>query len=276
MPNNNVLIVEDDEEWRGNYYRAAEECAGVTIKVADSLATAESLIEAMEFALAFIDIGLNVGDDRNVDGLKVMGKIRNLGDQTSIIVVTGRSGRDVLPITRTVLKDYDAYEIVSKTEVGPDSLSELVTGALQRFHAVAHAAGGRAHEALHGDLEQLIWDHQVLEAVPVRDGVNGLYGFLDQLLGAYLPMTRHRGSDHVLVDSSTGVGSGQYWSRALGASVAFCFGAHDNVQREVDLAKRSGKLVGRYALGDLLRERSSYGLSGMVCLSPDGSRDAFE
>lgn len=116
----NILIVEDEEEWSQAYKRAIDAVGGNhTVKVAKDLTTAEDLIGTTKFAVAFVDVGLDVADDRNVDGLSVMERIRATGDETSIIVVTGRSGQDLLPITRDAIQKYDAYYAVGKPTAEP-------------------------------------------------------------------------------------------------------------------------------------------------------------
>ena len=40
-----------------------------TVRVATDLASAERLIDAAKFAVAFVDIGLDISDDGNVDGV---------------------------------------------------------------------------------------------------------------------------------------------------------------------------------------------------------------
>jgi len=68
----NLLIVEDDPEWCDIYTRAAAREGMHTVKVATDLTRAAALINELQFAVAFIDIGLDVADDRNIDGLRVM------------------------------------------------------------------------------------------------------------------------------------------------------------------------------------------------------------
>lgn len=273
MANTNVLIVEDDEEWRGSYFRAATEYGVTTVSVAENLTDAEELISGMQFALAFIDIGLNEDDDRNRDGLKVMEKIREMRDQTSIIVVTGRSGRDVLPITRAALRDYEAFEIVSKVEIGPETLAGLVDGGLERFRATNSSAGGAA-AYLRGTEAQLLWDHHMLSGLPVKGGVQGLYGFLDQLLQPYLPLVPKLGTSEVSLDAD-GAALGLYWSRAIGEAVRFCFGAQGRMHEEVERARQTRSLRDKHRVGEMLRERSASGLSGAVFQSIGESRGDF-
>jgi len=109
----NLLIVEDEPEWCEIYADVAKREGVNSVKIAEDLAQAAALVDEIQFAVAFIDIGLDVGDDRNIDGLRVMDKIRSVKDETSIIVVTGRSGTDVLSIRDSIMR-YNAHRIVGK------------------------------------------------------------------------------------------------------------------------------------------------------------------
>ena len=132
----NVLIVEDEDEWRKIYERIVSfQFPEQTIKIAKDLAGAERLIDSTKFAVAFVDVGLDITDDHNVDGLRVMQKIRDTGDETSIVVVTGRSGQDVLSIARDAIKKYDAYDTIGKGSIEPSDIKRLLNGGLQAYRS---------------------------------------------------------------------------------------------------------------------------------------------
>lgn len=156
--------------------------------MAHSLAKAQTLIDAMKFAVAFVDIGLDIDDDRNIDGLRVMEKIRSVGDETSIIVVTGRSGRDVLPITRDAIKKYDAFDAVGKVPIEPSDIRRLVRGGLEAYAQVSSTMRTRVNDVLRGDVPGLEWDDRMLNAIKIAGGASGLYKFLDSLVKNFLPL----------------------------------------------------------------------------------------
>ena len=72
----NILVAEDDPHWRRIYREQAEENGFSNVYLAKNLIEATGLINDVQFAAAFIDIGLDLENDRNVDGLEVMDKIR--------------------------------------------------------------------------------------------------------------------------------------------------------------------------------------------------------
>ena len=66
------MIVEDEDEWSGAYERASLSSENHTVRIAKDLVSAKRLIEATQFAVAFVDVGLDINDDRYVDGLRVL------------------------------------------------------------------------------------------------------------------------------------------------------------------------------------------------------------
>lgn len=271
----NILIVEDDINWCNIYIRIAErEGKGEYItKVAPDLECAQSAVDEMRFAVAFIDIGLNLTDDHNVDGLHVMAKIRATGDNTSIIVITGRSGRDVHPITRDAIMRYHSHEIVSKAYITPDNLKALLNSGLEAFRQ--HEKHTRAHEAMRGLRPAWEWDAQMILAISYQGGIERLRRFLDDLFLEYLPIIGKNTDSQVTLDELTGIAHASYWSRSVGKPVALCFGEAVHVANELAVAKSSGILLGRYEVGAALREAKAYGVSGAVFALKNASRGMF-
>ncbi|HEY6474159.1 MAG TPA: response regulator [Acidimicrobiales bacterium] len=270
----NVLIVEDDEAWWGNYTRAAKAVGIESTRIAPNLATATALIDDMQFALAFVDIGLNVADDDNTDGVDVMQKIRGLGDRTSIVVVTGRASPDVLKIARNALKEYDALDIIAKPEIEPEDIRRLIREGLETF-AEKSAGEQSAHDALRGTLDKTYWEDQMLRGTGVQDGVQGLHHFLDGLLGEFLPILPQNGGDMIGVDDATGIADGAYWSRAIGQPIVIVYGKRTLASEEIEAAKSSGSLLGRYHVEPVLKRSAEHGLGGAVFGLADMPRDAF-
>lgn len=275
LATDNLLIVEDETEWRGAYTRAAATEGISTIKIAEDLASARALIDDMRFAVAVIDIGLNVGDDQNVDGLRVMEKIRDMGDETSIVVITGRSGRDVLPITRDAIMKYKAHGIVGKAEIEPQDLRKLLQTGLLAFGARISKTDPAAHEVLRGETPAWQWDDQMMRSTGVTGGVNGLYDFLDHLISGFLPVVARRAADSIALDEPSGVMNGSYWSRSTGKPIVVCFGRAELAEQEEALAQASGMLLGRYPVGSALHSSSGHALSGAVFELKDAAREDF-
>jgi ActR/RegA family two-component response regulator len=271
----NLLIVEDDSEWCGIYARAAARHNVRAVKVANDLADATALIENMQFAIAFIDIGLDVGDDRNIDGLRVMDKIRSMKDETSIVVVTGRSGMDVLPITRDAIMRYRAHNILGKVEISPSDIDEALTSGLAAFEKRNSLSAAPAHAVLKGDLEPWKWDDLMMRGTGIQGDVQNLYRFLDRLISGFLPLIPVQPGAAIQRDESTGVMHGSYWSRAIGAAVVVCFAGNPPGEPQPEWA-RSGRFpLEGYDAGAALNELSAHGVTGAVFALNGATRDDF-
>lgn len=270
----NLLIVEDDVEWRDAYSRTAAKSGAFRVKIAEDLRSAKALIDEIQFAVAFIDVGLDVNDDQNVDGLRVMEKIRSVDEATSIVVVTGRSGRDVMPITKDALRRFNAVDIVAKPETAPGEIQKLLLSGLEEYEKqLAEAPSG--HESLRGDMEQRFWDDEMLRVTRAKGGVPDLYHFIDRLLGSFTPLIPSRPGVALRSDAATHLAHGAYWSRAIGQAIVVCFGADGKLAEPVSAAKTANVLLEKYPVGEILAEHSAHGLSGVVFAHGEASRDQF-
>jgi CheY-like chemotaxis protein len=264
-PGGNILIVEDEEEWRDIYKGAVKEHdPDLTVMTAESRAAAERLIDAAKFAVAFVDISLDTSDGRNTDGLKVMRKIRETGDQTSIIVVTGRGGQDALSIARDALKKYGAYDTVAKMTTDSDQLGELLAGGLQEYRATAAAGRTAVRDALRGATAEMSWDDQVTRAIGFRGNVQKFYGFLMELMGDQLPIVTRDDGRPVTIEPSRHLVHGDFWSRGTGAAVAVCFGGPAQFDEAIESARAGGTLLGRYQVGEPATVLDDNGVKGAV------------
>lgn len=272
----NVLIVEDEDEWSGAYERAVDSLGeNHTVRIAKDLVSAKRLIEATQFAVAFVDVGLDINDDRNVDGLRVMESIRATDVETSIIVVTGRSGQDVLSIARDAIKEYDAYDTVGKSSVAPAEIRRLLEGGLAEYRKAAAAGRKAAHEVLRGDAEPMNWDHRVMQATRFKGNASEFYDFLDRLLDNYLPIVMKHPNDQLAIDSATGLVYGDCWSRAIAEAIAVCFGPTEQFDQAVGAIHTNGKLLGRYKVAEPLKQLTSNGIEGALFPLPELHREDF-
>jgi CheY-like chemotaxis protein len=270
----NLLIVEDDKEWREAYSRTAARSGAFRVKVAEDLRSAKALIDELQFAVAFIDIGLDVADDQNVDGLRVMEKIRSVDEATSIVVVTGRSGRDVIPITKDALRRFNAVDIVTKPDTEPSEIRELLLSGLREYEKRL-AAAPPGHQSLHGDMEQRFWDDEMLRVTGSKGGVPDFYHFIDRLLAPFIPLIPSRAATALRSDAATQLVDGAYWSRAVGQAIVVCFGAKDKLAEPVGAAKTGKVLLEKYVVGEVLAEHSATELAGVVFALCEATRDQF-
>jgi CheY-like chemotaxis protein len=274
----NILIVEDEEEWSQVYKRAIEAVGeNYTVKIAKDLTAAEDLIGTTKFAVAFVDVGLDVTDDRNVDGLSVMERIRATGDETSIIVVTGRSGQDLLPITRDAIQKYDAYYAVGKRTAEPAELRRLLQGGLEVYRKAVEAGSKDAQNALRGKSETVSWDDKVERHIGFKGNASEFYRFLNRLVRGYLPVLSKRDGATLDISSTAALVHGVLWSRAVGGAIVVCFGAAPQFDAAVADAEASRRLLATYDV-EYPADRNLKGpggVKGAVFLSPGYRRDDF-
>lgn len=271
----NLLIVEDDPEWCDIYARTAVREGMRTVKVAKDLAHATALIDDMQFAVAFIDIGLDVADDRNIDGLRVMDRIRATHDETSIVVVTGRSGRDVLPITRDAIMRYHAHNILGKADISPQDIEDVLKTGRAAFEQKTSMTAAPPQDVLKGDLQSWEWEDRMIKGTRIKGGVQALYDFLGRLVAEFLPLAAGPDGGSVVQDPATGVMHGSYWSRSAGTAVAICFAAAQQAEPEIASAKSGQPLLGIYQVGPALKEFSAHGVSGAVFNLEGARREGF-
>jgi ActR/RegA family two-component response regulator len=272
--NENLLIVEDEDDWCKIYERAASSLRPQTIKVANDLAGAERLIDSTKFAVALLDVGLDVSDDHNLDGLHVMRKIRDVGDETSIVVVTGHGGQDVMPIIREAMNKYGVYDAIGKSKVAPSDIKRLLEGGLEEYRRETTSERIDAPDPIRGTVGPVIWD-DVVPAIKFRGNGNSFYEFLDGLFGEYLPLVSPPGVDHAYVDTENRIVYGSYWSRAIAAGLLICFGSEATFDKALRAMPRDTRIPKNCANILPVRQLVSYGVKGAVFMVEGSLRDEF-
>lgn len=271
-PVKNVLIVEDERDWSDIYERAVAKRSIDAVRIATSLEEAEMLVAAMAFAVAFVDIGLDSHDDRNVDGLRVLEEFAKSGDQTSLFVVTAKG---TLKIARDAMKKYNALDVLDKGEVNPADLPRLLDEGLQAYEQAAAKSSVQAHDVVRGKMEPWLWDDRILRAMNVERGIQTLYPFLDGLFEPLLPVVGRYKSQQVEIDPSTSVAYGEYWSRSIGTALLICFGNEDHVSANIG-EKLSGNGVPEVRkVGRIIRDHSLANLRGLVFELSGQTRSSF-
>lgn len=268
----NFLVVDDERSWRDFYEAEIRQMNVGPVWSAGDLAEAGKAIESVRFAVALVDIGLEEDDDRNVDGLRVMQLIRGAGDPTSIIVVTGRSGRDVLSIVRDSIKEYDALDAVAKKTLAPSHLRHLLESGIRAYQDATSDERRLLYDSLRGEAEQVIWDDAIMRATGIHGGAKAYYSLLESLFRPFVPLVS-RQSDGVQVHD--GVAYGTFWSRGTGHAVMGCFGEEERVETVMEQARGGGMLLGGHAVKELVNVYRGEGNGGVVYLLANCVRGEF-
>jgi ActR/RegA family two-component response regulator len=267
------LVVDDERFWRDNYESSISALHVDSIRTAGNLAEARQIIDEMKFAAAVIDIGLDTSDETNVDGMRVMEKLRSVDDDTSIVVITGRSGGDVIDVVSESFQEFAAVATFAKKKVDGTLLRNAVTKGLQ-VHAdkAAHRRLPAHKEIPHSD-EQMVWEDQMMRALGIHEGVAVLHEFLEKLVRAYLPLV---GTDDALLgsDPEGGIVRGAYWSRGIGRPVLITAGPLAALDR-AGAAGVDGVLHGKYEAGEMLAECTMGKVRGTVHELRNYSRAQF-
>jgi len=269
-PVENILIVEDDRTWSDIYERAIATRGIHTVRTATNLEDAEMLLAAMAFAVAFVDVGLDEHDDKNVDGLSVMEKLERSGDQTSVIVVTGKG---TMEIARDAMKKYNAVDVLDKGKVNPEDLPELLDEGLQAYKQAAAGRSTRVQDVLRGKLDSWLWDDQILRAIDVDAKI--LNKFLDDLFLPLLPVVARYKGQQIEIDPATSIVYGEYWSRAIGMPLLVCFGDQDHVAATLEENLPDKGFLSIRKVGRIIRDHSFATVRGMVFELSGQTRSSF-
>lgn len=127
--NASVLIVDDRPNWRQALSSVLEEDYLVKAVATYSEAVEALLSQDPPFDVAVIDIRLEDEDETNVQGLELIGYIREVGISTSPIVLTGYPSPQT---TKTALRDLGVHGYLDKSSFDISEFREAVLGAVHR------------------------------------------------------------------------------------------------------------------------------------------------
>ncbi len=272
MSLDSVLVVDDEKSWRDIYEAAARKVGVTTIRAAATLDDALAEIAARRFSVAVVDIGLDESDDANIDGLSVLSRIRSVGDDTSILVITGRAGQDVIEIISDTITKYHARPM-AKSIVNSKSLRSAVETALDTYRKKSATNHSTGYSKLRGDSDPMIWDDRMMRILGL--GARELYAFVDNLVGSFMPVLESVSGIALGSSSEAGVAHGAFWSRAIGAPIVVLMGREPTVNDLMEDAGEGGRLLGTYDVADIIRAHSESGAKGVVFRLADSARSEF-
>ena len=273
MSSDSVLVVDDEKSWRDIYEAAARKVGISTVRAASTLDDALAEIEARKFSVAVVDIGLDEADDTNVDGLAVLGKIRSVGDDTSVLVVTGRAGQDVISIVSDALKKYGAQDTMAKSIIEPRILRQAIELGLDSYHKSFRGTYLSRYSVLRGSSDQMIWDDQMMRILGLD--AQKLYSFIEDLMGPFMPLVQSVSGASLGSHPRGEVTHGTFWSRAIGAAVVVLMGREPKVNDVISDAKDVVEFLVFMTPQKLSRLIARVELKGVVLRLSDGLRSDF-
>ena len=259
-----TLIVEDTSDIQESYKRSIERKAGIPI-VAATYDEAIAAVKRRFFPVAIIDVRLSEDDETNVDGLRVLEFIHQVGNSTKAILITGYGSFE---IAREAFKKYQVFEGLEKG-VSLATIENTIDRALQRFKEQSTHAKPSYSEMLNGSLTALWeWEDRALRLFSPKGGAEGLYRFLATLLPEFIPLIQDAHKLGCSINDSKKVAAGIFWSRGRGLPVLIAFGqkaAVVKLQSDSEPADLKD-LFPNTALrvGALIKKAELHGLYGIV------------
>ncbi len=122
----NILVVEDEEEWREAVFREALEEQGCYVETSASYNEAIQALQASDFDLVVIDVNLT-GVSGNRDGVRVLEWMTSMDKNPLAIVVSGSKTR---AMAEASVKRFGPIAFVDKTWFDVKEFVDLVVRAL--------------------------------------------------------------------------------------------------------------------------------------------------
>jgi DNA-binding NtrC family response regulator len=122
-----ILIVEDEAQWRQEILCEALEDQGYQVQTSDSYEQAVAALDRHTFDLIVIDINLT-GVSGNQDGIRVLERLDAMRTEIQTIVISGSRTR---AMAAESVKKFHPLAFIDKTTFDVVAFINLVAGALQ-------------------------------------------------------------------------------------------------------------------------------------------------
>ena len=262
-----LLVVEDEETTRNMYVRNLGLKENYRIDVAADLTAAIQALESCTYQVAIVDIMLaGPKDTANRDGVMVLERLRDLDEGTLAIVL---SAQDETQLVREFLKEYDAYDYLSKDALlkrGLDQMIELVAKAGDNSPVGRSPDWDLVVASLAGERDEPMFVSEVMGKLAFKGGFENLRGNLSSTLRYLVPLVPARDDSGGLdFDENRDAFSGLFWSKGQGCAIEFVLSG----------STRDGSDASRPEADGVMLEREKGGLRVMVRRRPDEPREAF-
>jgi CheY-like chemotaxis protein len=261
-----VLVVEDIETLRESYMLNLELEGEFRVHGARDLQEAITALARCTYHVALVDIMLaGESDESNRDGVTVLERIRDLGEGTQAVALSGQRHTQ---LAAQIVRDYGAFDYLDKNEVsqvGFAAIAAKVTaaataspvGAVPSWDAIAATLGDGRSEA--------VFVSELMGELKFKGGAATLTSVLPAAAQHLAPLAPATTGGGVSLDPAQGTFHGSFWSKGQGCAIDFAIGRTADAPQVGDADASS----------DLLVARDKAGLSVRVVRLSDCSRDAF-
>jgi CheY-like chemotaxis protein len=220
-----VLVVEDKESWRVLYEDTLKD-AGYLPFSAEKIESALELIDRHFFHAALLDIVLDDLDQKQEQGMEVLSRLVQIGEQTGVVMMTG------YPTTKRMDRayaDYGVTRFLEKPDYNAEKLLEQLAKASMQSEAYLDSL----------KLDTLRPQNLVRKYSP-RDLEMRLLGrpsghiaeLLQSLLRHFVPLLICDEFERVESVRGSSVFETRYWSRMVGKEIVIRLGPRKHILQE--------------------------------------------
>lgn len=246
---NNILVVEDEEQWR-NIYKRALNRLDLPFDIATTRDEAFELTKTKCYDVAFVDLSLIFKHELDRQGTEVMQKINEQNPPPTIYIVSGYA---VAEDIRDGFKKYCIKDYMKKTGELINWIPDAVQKGIGMFAEALKGRGDARSLLIPHYIKAWEWESMVINALKPRGGAD-IFKFVEKNLRYLYPTIRHKTYYGMQIDSGRCCMYATIWSKSLGQSVLLIIGHkdyHDIICNDLDKFINS---LATYNLGDLIFE----------------------
>lgn len=231
-----VLVVEDQNSWRVLYEDTLKDAGYLPF----STATIESALELIDrhfFHAALLDIVLDDRDQKQEQGMEVLEKLIQIGEQTGIVMMTG------YPTTNRMDRAYEDYGVtrfLEKREYNADMLLEHLAKASIRSQVYLDSL---KVDALRPQNFVRRFSLRDLETRLVGRPSGRMVELLQGLLRHFVPLLTCDEFERVESSHGSSVFETRYWSRMAGKEIVIRLGPRKHILQEQQELSQAGQEV---------------------------------
>ncbi len=213
-----ILVVEDIDTMRETWIAVLER-ANYRVEGAATAVAAIAAIDCSSYHVAIVDIMLaGEKDISNRDGAKVLEYLRDVGDRTRALVLSGQSND--ITLVRDLLKKYDAFDYIAKWDVEEKGNSFLLQKIKDTVVPEKTISWDELTRTLAWNWMEQAFVSECLHFLKFNGGFENLSRLLLTACQHVMPLLVGIGATRAISrDKVPEVFSGTFWSRGQGTAV---------------------------------------------------------